>query len=52
MPRNAKIMSSMFQSGDEKFAKNWKLDKEEFEAAFSERTKLLITTTPHNPVGE
>jgi len=39
-------------SGDGKYAKNWTLDKQEFEAAFNERTKLLITTTPHNPVGK
>jgi len=39
-------------TGDGKYAKNWKLDKEEFEAAFNERTKLLITTTPHNPIGK
>jgi len=39
-------------TGDGTYAKNWVLDKTEFEAAFSERTKLLIITTPHNPVGK
>lgn len=38
-------------SGDSKLAKNWVLDRAEFEEAFNENTKLLIITTPHNPVG-
>jgi kynurenine aminotransferase len=31
---------------------NWSLDKGEFEAAFSEKTKICMVNTPHNPIGK
>ena len=33
-------------------ASEWLLDMDELEAAFSQKTKLLIVNTPHNPVGK
>ena len=30
----------------------WVLDRDAFERAFSKRTKVLITNTPHNPTGK
>jgi len=38
--------------GDGSLAKNWVLDPAEFEGAFTSRTKAVILTTPHNPVGK
>lgn len=31
---------------------DWKLDLEEFERAFTDRTKVVIINTPHNPSGK
>lgn len=31
---------------------DWKLDNEEFEKLFNEKTKVLILNTPHNPLGK
>jgi len=31
---------------------NWKLDIDEFRAAFTDKTKMVIINTPHNPVGK
>ena len=30
----------------------WKLDMNEFEAAFTSRTRMVIINTPHNPTGK
>lgn len=30
---------------------SWRLDLDELEAAFSEKTKLILLNTPHNPLG-
>lgn len=30
---------------------SWKLDHDELEAAFSDKTKLILLNTPHNPLG-
>jgi aspartate/methionine/tyrosine aminotransferase len=30
----------------------WHLDWDEFERAFSERTRLVVLNTPHNPTGK
>ena len=35
-----------------KSAADWTLDLSELEAALSERTKLLVLNTPHNPTGK
>jgi aspartate/methionine/tyrosine aminotransferase len=35
-----------------KLAGEWKLDMDEFEAAFSPATKLLVLNTPMNPIGK
>ncbi|KAJ7360358.1 Kynurenine--oxoglutarate transaminase 3 [Desmophyllum pertusum] len=32
--------------------KDWILDKEELESAFSEKTRIIVINTPHNPVGK
>jgi len=37
---------------DSKDANNWVLDREEFERAFSSKTKALMINTPHNPIGK
>jgi kynurenine aminotransferase len=31
---------------------DWKIDIDEFRAAFSPKTKVVIVNTPHNPVGK
>lgn len=31
---------------------HWNLDMEELESKFSERTKLIMVNTPHNPTGK
>ncbi|KAN0025139.1 hypothetical protein ACTFIV_009555 [Dictyostelium citrinum] len=33
-------------------SKDWKINKEELAAAFSDKTKLIILNNPHNPVGK
>lgn len=38
--------------GDAAFASDWVLDFDELAAAFSDKTRLLIVNTPHNPVGK
>ena len=35
-----------------KYASEWVLDMDEFEAAFSPRTKLVVINTPMNPIGK
>ena len=32
--------------------KDWILDKDELEAAFSEKTRAIVINTPHNPIGK
>lgn len=32
--------------------KDWILDKDELESAFSEKTRAIVINTPHNPVGK
>lgn len=31
---------------------SWKLDPEELEKVFSDKTKIIILNTPHNPTGK
>ena len=31
---------------------DWKIDFDEFRAAFTDKTKVVIVNTPHNPVGK
>ncbi len=33
-------------------SKDWALDPQELEAAFSPKTKMIIINTPHNPIGK
>lgn len=33
-------------------ASDWILEREELESKFSERTKMIIVNTPHNPLGK
>ena len=35
-----------------KSGQDWKIDIDEFRAAFSDKTKMVIVNTPHNPVGK
>lgn len=44
-PANSQNSSSI-SAGD------WKLDMEELESKFSNKTKLIIINTPHNPLGK
>ena len=32
--------------------KDWIWDKEELEAAFTEKTRAIVINTPHNPIGK
>lgn len=33
-------------------SKQWKLDPDELEKLFNEKTKMIILNTPHNPTGK
>lgn len=33
-------------------SKDWVLDMQQLEAAFNEKTKMIVLNTPHNPVGK
>jgi len=35
-----------------KSGQDWKIDIDEFRAAFTDKTKIVIVNTPHNPVGK
>lgn len=39
-------MEGSSSSGD------WKLDEDELRRAFSDKTKMIILNTPHNPLGK
>lgn len=38
--------------GDHKHSSEWYLDPKELEEKFSEKTKLIVINTPHNPLGK
>ena len=42
----------MHQKENATSTKDWILDKDELEAAFSEKTRAIIINTPHNPIGK
>eukprot|EP01132_Coremiostelium_polycephalum_P004126 gene4126-5162_t len=43
---------SLMKPGEKRSSSNWKINKSELEAAFTDKTKLLILNNPHNPVGK
>ena len=42
----------MHQKENATSTKDWILDKDELEAAFSEKTRVIVINTPHNPIGK
>lgn len=40
------------KTGDEISSGDWKLDPNELEKLFNEKTKMIILNTPHNPLGK
>ncbi|KAF2070897.1 hypothetical protein CYY_007780 [Polysphondylium violaceum] len=52
VPKYVSLKEEPRVEGKKRTADGWKLDINEFEQAFSDKTKLVILNNPHNPVGK